>query len=186
MEEADGVHFITMELVRGKTLTELLPKNGFSFAKFFDIATIFADAVAAAHEERSTHRDLKPDNVMVGDDGRVRVLDFGLAKPARGFTREAGGSEVATEAKTRDGAIVETVHYMSPEQAAGKGRRHRCSVLAAISNKNPSEWAEITHPFHPLHGQRFPISKTMCVLESLNQEATKGDLESADKRLRLD
>ena len=59
VEEAEGVHFITMEFVKGKTLTELLPKNGFPLNKFFDIAIPLADAVAAAHQEGITHRDLK-------------------------------------------------------------------------------------------------------------------------------
>ena len=81
VEEAEGVHFITMELVKGKTLTELLPKKGFPLNRFLDIAIPLSDAVAAAHQEGITHRDLKPDNMMVSDDGRVKVLDFGLAKP---------------------------------------------------------------------------------------------------------
>ncbi len=85
VEEADGIHFITMQFVHGKTLTELLPKNGFPLNKFFDIAIRLADAVAAAHQEGITHRDLKPDNMMVGEDGRIKVLDFGLAKPTSGF-----------------------------------------------------------------------------------------------------
>ncbi len=85
VEEAEGIHFITMELVHGKTLTELLPKNGFPLNKFFDIAIPLADAVAAAHQEGITHRDLKPDNMMVSNDGRIKVLDFGLAKPTSGF-----------------------------------------------------------------------------------------------------
>ena len=71
VEEADRTHFITMQLVHGKTLTELLPKNGFPLNKFFDLAIPLTDAIAAAHQEGITHRDLKPDNVMVGDDGRV-------------------------------------------------------------------------------------------------------------------
>ena len=62
VEEDDGVHFITMELVKGKTLAELLPKTGFPLSRFFDIAIPLANAVAAAHQEGITHRDLKPDN----------------------------------------------------------------------------------------------------------------------------
>ena len=128
VEEADGVHFITMELVRGKTLSELLPKNDFSLPKFFDIATPLADAVAAAHEEGITHRDLKPDNIMESDDGRVKVLDFGIAKTAGGFT--AGDSEIATQTKTKEGTIVGTLLYMSPEQAAGKAVEPRSDIFS--------------------------------------------------------
>ena len=120
VEEADGVHFITMELVKGKTLTELLPKHGFPLNRFFDIAIPFADAVAAAHQEGITHRDLKPDNAMVSDDGRVKVLDFGLAKPTSGFAGGGADSALPTAAKTAEGVIVGTVSYMSPEQAQGK------------------------------------------------------------------
>ena len=117
VEQADGIHFITMELVRGKTLSELMPKNGFALAKFFDIAIPLSDAVAAAHHEGITHRDVKPDNVMLGDDGRVKVLDFGLAKPTGGFVGKDGASELPTQAKTEEGVIVGTLSYMSPEQA---------------------------------------------------------------------
>ena len=102
-----------MELVKGKTLTELLPKQGFPLNRFFDIAMPLADAVAAAHQEGITHRDLKPDNLMLTDDGRVKVLDFGLAKPVGGFA----GAEGPTAVKTREGVIVGTLNYMSPEQA---------------------------------------------------------------------
>ena len=61
-----------MELVKGKTLTKLIPKNGLSLGKFFELATVLADAISTAHQQGITHRDLKPDNVMVSDDGRVR------------------------------------------------------------------------------------------------------------------
>ena len=120
VEEADGIHFITMELVKGKTLTELIPSHGFALNQFFDIAVPFAHAVASAHQEGITHRDLKPDNVMVGDDGRVKVLDYGLAKPTSGFVGGDAGSAFPTAAKTAEGVIVGTLHYMSPEQAQGE------------------------------------------------------------------
>ena len=109
-----------MQLVHGKTLTELLPKNGFPLNKFFDIAIPLADAVAAAHQEGITHRDLKPDNMMVGEDGRVKVVDFGLAKPTSGFVGGNADSALPTAAKTAEGMIVGTLNYMSPEQAEGK------------------------------------------------------------------
>ncbi len=69
VEEAEGTHFITMELVKGKTLSELIPKKGLPLNKFFEIAIPLADAVSAAHEQGITHRDLKPDNLMVSDAG---------------------------------------------------------------------------------------------------------------------
>ena len=130
VEEADGVHFITMELVKGKTLSELLPKSGFALNRFLEIAIPLADAVAAAHQEGITHRDLKPDNVMMGDDGRIKVLDFGLAKPSGLFAGQDVGSHVATAAQTEEGTIVGTVHYMSPEQAQGQPVDARSDIFS--------------------------------------------------------
>ena len=80
VEDELGVPFITMELVEGATLTNVLPPEGLALDRFFDIAIAIADAVAAAHQHGIVHRDLKPGNVMVTADGRVKVLDFGLAK----------------------------------------------------------------------------------------------------------
>ena len=128
VEESDGVHFITMELVKGKSVAELLPKKGFSLDRFFEIATPLADAVAAAHDRGIVHRDLKPSNLMWTDDHRVKVLDFGLAKIAGGGAGIA--SELPTEAKTGEGVVVGTVSYMSPEQAEGKTVDHRTDIFS--------------------------------------------------------
>ena len=128
VEHADGIHFITMELVRGKTLTELLPRSGFPLERFFEIAIPLADAVAAAHQENITHRDLKPDNMMVGDDGRVKVLDFGLAKPSPAAWTE--DSELPTQAMTQQGMIVGTPQFMSPEQAQGESVDARADIFS--------------------------------------------------------
>ncbi len=80
IEEHNGEPFLTMELVEGRTLAEIIPPAGASFQTFLQIAIPLADAVAAAHARGITHRDLKPVNVMVTADGRLKVLDFGLAK----------------------------------------------------------------------------------------------------------
>ena len=128
VEEEEGVSFLTMELVRGKTVAEILPQHGFTLGKFFDIAIPLADAVAAAHAQGILHRDLKPANVMVSEEGRVKVLDFGLAKRAQGLVAE--GSDIPTETRTAQGAINGTLAYMSPEQAQGLVVDHRSDVFS--------------------------------------------------------
>ncbi|HXV59466.1 MAG TPA: protein kinase [Vicinamibacteria bacterium] len=130
VEEAEGIHFITMQLVQGETLKTLLPKDGLPLSKFFDIAIPLADAVAAAHQEGITHRDLKPDNLMVSEDGRVKVLDFGLAKPTGGVSGAGSVSELRTAARTEVGVIVGTLNYMSPEQAQGKSMDARSDIFS--------------------------------------------------------
>ena len=129
VEEQDNVHFITMELVKGKTLAELLPKKGFSLEKFFDVAIPLSDPVAAAHEQGIVHRDLKPGNVMVTDDGIIKVLDFGLARTEPALRAEVD-SESPTDLMSREGVLAGTLHYMAPEQAEGKTADHRADLFA--------------------------------------------------------
>ena len=129
VEEADAVHFITMELVKGKTLAELLPKNGFALDKFFEIAIPLADAAAAAHEEGIVHRDLKPGNFMVTEDGRIKILDFGLAH-MEASSQTSLDSESPTELKSREGTLAGTLHFMSPEQVECKNIDARSDIFS--------------------------------------------------------
>jgi Tol biopolymer transport system component/serine/threonine protein kinase len=129
VEEAEGVHFITMELVKGKTVTELISKKGMPLSKFFEVAIPLADAVSAAHEKGIIHRDLKPDNLMVSDEGRLKILDFGLAKLKQEFAQE-GISELPTQSPTQEGRVLGTVAYMSPEQAEGKKVDDRSDIFS--------------------------------------------------------
>jgi Tol biopolymer transport system component len=129
VEESEGVHFYTMQLVKGKTLTEMIPKRGLPLNKFFEIAIPLADAASAAHERGIVHRDLKPDNLMMSDDGRLKILDFGLAKLKQEFAG-AGISELPTQSPTQEGRILGTVAYMSPEQAEGKSIDHRSDIFS--------------------------------------------------------
>ena len=129
--EQDGdITFLTMELVEGRTLSALLPKSGMPINELLKIAIPLADAVAAAHERSITHRDLKPSNVMLTPDGRVKVLDFGLAKlnEKTGFG-DASVTNLAADL-TGEGRIVGTVAYMSPEQAEGKPVDHRTDIFS--------------------------------------------------------
>jgi serine/threonine-protein kinase len=114
IEEHESVPFMTMELIEGCTLDQGIPAGGLSLTRFFDIAIALADALSAAHRKHIIHRDLKPANVMVTDDGRVKVLDFGLAR-AVDVDAVRGGEEV-THRQTAIGTIVGTMPYMSPEQ----------------------------------------------------------------------
>jgi Tol biopolymer transport system component len=123
IESAEGVDFIVMELVAGKTLDALIPRQGMRLGEVLRIAIPLADALAAAHGGGIVHRDLKPANVMVTPEGVVKVLDFGLAKLTQ--AEEAGGEDAATldaQARiSRPGEVAGTPAYMSPEQAtAGK------------------------------------------------------------------
>jgi Tol biopolymer transport system component len=130
VEEAEGLHFLTMELVEGKTLSELIPGQGLSLDRFFELAVALADAVSAAHERGITHRDLKPANVMVGKEGRLKVLDFGLAKLREEAQAEDGTTQLPTKSITHEGKILGTLAYMSPEQVEGKPVDHRSDIFS--------------------------------------------------------
>ncbi len=121
-ESAGGVHFLTMAFIEGQPLDELIPEEGMPLERLLDLAVPLADALRAAHEQGIVHRDLKPANVMLDHDGRLRVLDFGLAK------RDAAASDDLSRLPTqrlsaqmtRAGTILGTYPYMSPEQAEGR------------------------------------------------------------------
>lgn len=129
VEEADGIHFLTMELVEGRTLGQLIPEGGFDLDAFLDKAIPLTSAVAAAHAQGITHRDLKPDNVMVEAGGRLKVLDFGLAK-LRSTAGVAALATMETVTRTGEGVIVGTAAYMSPEQAEGRSADPRSDVFS--------------------------------------------------------
>lgn len=99
----ESVHFIIMQLVEGTTLSDLIPHQGIALEEFFELPILLGAAVSAADEHGIVHRDLKPDNVMVSKDGRVKVLDFGLAKLRghyAGVLRVDGNVGAATELQT--------------------------------------------------------------------------------------
>ena len=128
IEEHDAVPFMTMELIEGSTLDEVVPDGGLSQARFFDIAIALADALSAAHRKHIIHRDLKPANVMVTDDGHVKVLDFGLARAVDADA--ASLAEDVTHLGTKVGTIVGTMPYMSPEQIEAKPLDHRTDLFS--------------------------------------------------------
>src|SRR5258705_1174225 len=125
----NGIDFIVMEYVQGKTLDALVPRKGLRLNETLKLAIQMADALAKAHAAGIVHRDLKPTNVMVTDDGLVKVLDFGLAKLTE--VPESGDESTRTlRHETDEGTIVGTVSYMSPEQAEGKKVDARSDIFS--------------------------------------------------------
>ncbi len=129
VEEDEDIRYLTMELVDGQTLDELTPRDGFDPQQLLRLAVPLADAVAAAHLRGISHRDLKPGNVMVTKDGRVKVLDFGLAK-ALADDKDTQLHGLPKETLTREGRVVGTLAYMAPEQLQGKPLDARVDVFA--------------------------------------------------------
>ena len=129
VDEVDGVRFITMEVVEGMTLGELIPEGGLPVDTLLHLAIPLADALAAAHERGVIHRDLKPGNVMVTPEGRVKVLDFGLAKLTAVGDSGADPDLTAT-GLTRGGQLLGTPAYMSPEQAEGRSVDRRSDIFS--------------------------------------------------------
>jgi Tol biopolymer transport system component len=129
VEEVAGQHFLTMQLVEGKSLHELIPEGGMSVSRALRIAISLTEALRAAHDKGVIHRDLKPANVIIDTEGRARVLDFGLAK-LRPTEPEEGASLLPTETMTREGVIVGTIPYMSPEQIQGEAVDHRTDFFS--------------------------------------------------------
>jgi len=133
IDSADGVDFIVLELVPGKTLDAAIPRQGMRVGEALRIAIPLADALAAAHAAGIVHRDLKPGNVMVTPDGTAKVLDFGLAKLVHD---EPAGADGSTETLgdsaplSQPGLVAGTAGYMSPEQASGGNVDARSDVFA--------------------------------------------------------
>jgi Tol biopolymer transport system component len=120
IDQTDGIDFISMEYVAGKTLDRLIPRHGMRLNEALECSVQIADALARAHSAGIIHRDLKPSNIMVDEHGVVKVLDFGLAKLTELTSPGEDASTRTMKPVTEEGKIVGTVAYMSPEQAESK------------------------------------------------------------------
>ena len=127
--EINGLRFMASEYVNGQTLSELLRQQKPTLNEILTIAVQIASALEAAHEAGIIHRDIKSDNVMVRQDGIIKVLDFGIAKlTATDGSEVDKEGETRVQVKTRLGMIMGTVAYMSPEQARGKETDARTDI----------------------------------------------------------
>ena len=124
-----GMPYIVSELLQGENLRQHLTGRHIGRRKAIEYAIAMAHGLAAAHEKGITHRDLKPENIFITEDGRVKILDFGLAKLTR--AEPPGGSLAPTvTAKTEPGVVMGTVGYMAPEQVRGSAADHRADIFS--------------------------------------------------------
>jgi serine/threonine protein kinase len=133
LEEIDSRYFLVMELVSGETLADRIRRGAIPLEEAVPIAKQIADALEEAHEKGIIHRDLKPANIKVTLDGRVKVLDFGLAKAFASDVatdKDPSNSPTLTLGATGQGVILGTAAYMSPEQARGKNVDKRADIWA--------------------------------------------------------
>jgi serine/threonine protein kinase/Tol biopolymer transport system component len=132
LEESEGTHFLVLELIEGDTLADRLKHGAIPIEESLKLALQIAEALEAAHEKGVIHRDLKPANIKVTPDGKVKVLDFGLAKALAGEQENLNVSDSPTLSMTatQEGIILGTAGYMSPEQARGKPVDKRADIWA--------------------------------------------------------
>src|SRR5262245_5882867 len=129
--ENGGAPYIVSELLEGETLRERLNGAALPVRTAIDYAQQIARGLAAAHERGIVHRDLKPENLFVTEDGRVKILDFGLAKLKPPQVGGAVDKEALTQkVRTDPGVVLGTVGYMSPEQVRGQETDHRADIFA--------------------------------------------------------
>jgi serine/threonine protein kinase/Tol biopolymer transport system component len=203
LEESDGTHFLVLELVEGQTLAERIKSGLVPVEEALKLALQIAEALEAAHEKGVIHRDLKPANIKVTPDGKVKVLDFGLAKAFAGEQADLNlsNSPTLSDMATQQGIILGTAAYMSPEQARGKEVDKRVDVwafgvvlfemlagkqvftgdtvsdtLASVLAREP-EWQSLPQNIHP----RIRLLLERC----LKKEPTKRYRDIGDARIDI-
>jgi eukaryotic-like serine/threonine-protein kinase len=128
----NGVFYLVSELLEGESLRQVLEHGPIPSRKAVEYARQVADGLAAAHEKKIVHRDLKPENLFLTSDGRVKILDFGLAKMAaqEAAAANADGATATIAAATNPGVVMGTTGYMAPEQVRGQAVDHRADIFS--------------------------------------------------------
>ena len=199
------IHFLVMELAEGEDLSERLSRGPLPVDQALPIARQIAEALEAAHESGVVHRDLKPANVMLSPDGRVKVLDFGLAKAmgsAGGFVGDLSHSPTLTAQMTGAGVILGTAAYMSPEQAKGEEADKRSDIWSfgillwemlvgqkTFNEDTVSETLAAVLKSDPDHGivpATVPLSVRRLIERCLQKDPKQRLHDIADARLEIE
>src|SRR6202521_4764769 len=194
LEDSNGTSYLVMELVPGETLAQRIKREGaVPVGEALTIAKQIAEALEAAHEKSIIHRDLKPANVKLTPEGKVKVLDFGLAKAFADdtSTEDMGNSPTLSMAVTMQGVILGTAAYMSPEQARGKAVDKRtdiwafgCVLYELLTGKPAFHGEDVTDILAAVvraepDWQALPVATPLKVRDLVRHSLQK------DKRLRL-
>ncbi len=204
LEESDGVHFLALEYVPGETLAERIKRGPIPIDEALPLFKQIAEGLEAAHEKGVIHRDLKPANIKVTPEGKVKVLDFGLAKAMAGETTSQGLSESPTITRddTETGVLLGTAPYMSPEQARGKAVDKRtdiwafgCCLYEALTGKAAFLGETVTDTIAKIV-EREPVWEMMphitpAIVRSLLRRCLRKDVQGrlhdiADARIEIE
>ena len=200
LEEVDGTNFLVMELVEGQTLDDRIKSGPIPVEEALKLAFQTAEALDAAHEKGVIHRDLKPANIKVTPDGKVKVLDFGLAKALADEQADLNlsNSPTLSVAATRQGVILGTAAYMSPEQAKGKTVDKRtdiwafgCVLYECLTGKKAFEGETITETLAAVltrepEWEAVPVQMRRLVRRCLQRDLNKRYHDAADVRIEIE
>jgi eukaryotic-like serine/threonine-protein kinase len=174
----EGNPYVVFELLEGATLRQVVGRAAIPARKAVDYAVQIAQGLAAAHEKGIVHRDLKPENLFVTKDGRVKILDFGLAKLRPAFDPRAPREEGGTiSTATGAGVVLGTVGYMSPEQVRGDPADHRSDIFAF-----GAVFHEMLSGERPFRGETTAEVMT-AILKEDSPELTKPDIPPGLERV---
>jgi Tol biopolymer transport system component len=205
LEQCSGTTYLVMELVPGETLAELVKRGGaVPVEEALAISRQIAEALEAAHQKGIVHRDLKPANVKLTPEGKVKVLDFGLAKAFEGDTptEDVSNSPTVTRAATMQGLILGTAAYMSPEQARGKAVDKRtdiwafgCVLYELLTGKQAFQGDDVTEilasvvksePDWPALPAQIPSSIRTLLMRCLRKDRRQRLSDAADARIEIE